>query len=77
MTDINDVDPDIVAAAKQLADRAARDGITLAMLIQAATSRKRPGFEAALAYALEAGLIAGGNDDDGIGTAGEPVAPGR
>lgn len=57
--DNHDVDPTLVAEARALADRARRDSITLTMLVQAATAKLRPGFAAALDYALQAGWIEG------------------
>ena len=62
-----EADPTIVAAGRSLADRARKDGISLTMLVQAATLRRRPEFAAALDYAIEAGLIDGwqGVEKDG------------
>lgn len=63
----DDVDPAVIAAARSLADRARHDGISFAMLMQAAKTRLRPDFAEALAYAIEAGWIDGwqGPEKDG------------
>lgn len=60
----DDTDPAIIAAARALADRVQHDRIGVAVLLQAATTRRRPDFAAALAVAIERRWIGADLDDD-------------
>lgn len=64
MTTDDDIDPALESAARALADRARHDGISLTVLMQAATSRRRPDFAAALAVAIDKGFLGADLDDD-------------